>query len=320
MASQTSDLPSDSLPAGSGTDSEDSLTGPVRYKKGHTLKQCNDSWNRGKARLEKHTGRLLLKFPPERFEQARKVSQQRAQEERQREQQEQQQQPSTEPASAEAEAGEPSRLGAALTSEEGPELSDSEQQQWNEPMAMLLLHAPHGKQSLFRSNQLSAMSSEVAHKAAMIACSAVENVADQQRIAASTEAIDLPQPRLTSLVESGTHKQKKRLAPSKDLRARARTVWAKRVQPQLNKQHIACIRGDHEQRWRVCQFSQRREECPAGEGCYSIRQMLAWPPELPLAEPSRVSLSSKQNHLLMAWAQAGGRHVHAEQQRETTRY
>lgn len=325
--SSTSELASgsDAAESASGSDAGDSdkSVSPRRrsrsYKKGQTYRQVTDGWNRLRGRIEKHMTIALAKFPPERFQQAWDLSRQKA-----REKLQQQQQPSAEPALTDAGDGVPTRPDAAASPEDDFEDADPEQQQWNQPMAMLVMHGPHGKQSLYRSNELSLASSSIAHQAALIACSALDTVADQQRLTARMEAMDLPQPRMGQLIQSGAPLQKKEMAPSKKLRDKARKVFTALVRPQLNDASKACIAGPHRQKWKSCQFSSDLHECPAGDGCYSIRQQLAWPPKLPMADPGQVAFSSKQHQLLVTWGQAQGdpaaEHVSAEQQHGTNRY
>ena len=175
--------------------------GSRSYKKGQTYRQFTDGWNRLRGRIKKHITKALARFPPERFQQAWDLSEQKAREKLQLLQQ--QQQHSAEPAFTKARDGVSTRPDAAACPEDDFEDADPEQRQWNQPMAMLVMHGPHGKQSLYRSNELSFSSSSIAHQAALFACSALETVADHQRLTARMEAMDLPQPRMGQLINAG---------------------------------------------------------------------------------------------------------------------
>ncbi len=324
MALQASDLrPEASLSSGStlgsGSESDESRgapvtsanAGPAHYKKGQNSAQVNDSWNRSRARLETRVCKVLARFPAERFEAAFRITQQQARE------QQQQQQSTAELAPAQAEAGPSLDLQAADIHESNPQEADSDQPSWNQPMAMLIMQGPNGKQSLFRSDALAEESSTIAHRAAMLACSALENVAQQQRLASDMEACDLPEPRIAHLAIAGNAGRKKRRLPqSKQVRAKARKVFQDRVVPQLTEAHSSWLRGPHSQQWQSCHYAQHLDDCPAGAGCYSIRETLVWPAALPLADPSRVAFNTKQHELLLEWGRSQGHSAEGEQEHE----
>ena len=229
MSLQDSDVRSE--PSASGSETDESDSEELGWKEGQTIRQLWDSWNRARGRLEKKMRNLLARFPRERYLAALKVTQQQAEA---GQTQQQQQQPEAASATVRAEAGLPPEPAGAELSEDPVDTASSDLSQWNHPMAIMVMHAPHGKQSIFRSSHLAPDAAPVAHKAAMMMCSSIHIAAEQQRLVSSIDALDLPQPRIGHMSSDGnTEGGKKRQAPSKDLRDQARRVFATHAKPKL---------------------------------------------------------------------------------------
>ena len=259
-----------------------------RWKKGQNLAQTKDSWNRALNRCVKRFRRLLFTFPQRRFVEAAEVTRKQMAQQQQ-EQQQQQQQASAEPNATNM----TDRDGASS----GTESETDDQHDFTPPLGFIVLQGPHGKQSAVISEHLQSL--KVVHDAAVVMCSAVQHCAEQHRLTARVEAFDQGQAHLT---QYGSDQQpRKRKAPSKQLRQEARALFAQHVEPKLTENDKAWLKGPHAANYLSCTFSSSFSECPAGEGCYQLRQKLSWPDAVPLVTPNKCPLNSAQNQLLIAW-------------------